>query len=670
LSDHLDLKKNIDATFNTNQPKTDPYEGVTCHKTFFYFKKTHWFRLFCTKVCAHPKFESIILVLIILSSIKLVVGTYYRDDELEANDPQIYKIFNYIDISFNVSFTIECVLKIMKFGFVVSETSYLRDSWSILDFTIVVTSLLDMSLDSINLPILKVIRLLRTLRPLRFISQNQNMRIVVNGLLKSMAAILNVLIVIGMVFVMFAILGNNLMGGKMQSCNVASDQNFSPYLVSATECTTIYNGTMRTFPSNFDDIGQSMVTLFILTTMEGWPDILGAAMDASDPDTGPDFMNSTTNGIFFIVFILVGSLFLMNMFVGVIFVQFTEEQRIEKQKRFHMVTDDQMRWMMVQDITVSAEPNFDLMTRPKGKIRLWVFKFMHSKAFEIGIMFIIILNIATMAMSYEFMSDQYISMLSNINLGFTAIFAMEFAVKIVALDFQYFTTGWNVFDFTIVMLSLLDVLVSLIGSGNSKNPILSQAPQIAKMLRVLRVSRLFKLMKAKQLKGVNKIVKTIVFSFPSLMNVMVLLLLVYFIFSVLAVFLFSGTMPHDDNYNSDLFNFDNFHMAMITLFRCSTGENWPQFMFYFGSTGSWSDSLKSKIFFVLFIFLSYTVMLQVFQLVVMQQFDEYYFNSDNPINSFDEAEEMFRKTWNQFTIKTRGTKIKSSRIVQFFYYLE
>ena len=54
----------------------------------------------------------------------------------------------------------------------------------------------------------------------------------------------------------------------------------------------------------------------------------------------------------------------------------------------------------------------------------------------------------------------------------------------------------------------------------------------------------------------------------------------------------------------------------------------------------------------------------------MQQFDEYYFNIDNPINSFDEMSETFRATWNLFTIKTRGSRIKQSRISEFFYYLE
>lgn len=200
-------------------------------------------------------------------------------------------------------------------------------------------------------------------------------------------------------------------------------------------------------------------------------------------------------------------------------------------------------------------------------------------------------------------------------------------------------------------------------------PVLSQAPQLVRVLRVLRVSRLFKLVRAKQLEGINKIIKTLIFSFPSLMNVLILLFLIYFIFSVLAVFLFSGVKINDPDFQNELYNFDNFHLSLMTLFRCSTGEDWPTFMYLYGE-GSPLDQLKARGFFLVFIFLSSTVMLNVFQLVVMQQFDEYYFNEDNPINSFDDISETFRNTWNIFTVKSRGTRIKSSRIVDFFYYLE
>ena len=50
----------------------------------------------------------------------------------------------------------------------------------------------------------------------------------------------------------------------------------------------------------------------------------------------------------------------------------------------------------------------------------------------------------------------------------------------------------------------------------------------------------------------------------------------------------------------------------------------------------------------------------------MQQFEEYYFNEDNALNSFDDAKEPFKTTWNLFTIKEKGKRIKDSRLISFF----
>lgn len=94
-------------------------------------------------------------------------------------------------------------------------------------------------------------------------------------------------------------------------------------------------------------------------------------------------------------------------------------------------------------------------------------------------------------------------------------------------------------------------------------------------MRVLRVSRLLKLVKS--MKSLHKIIETLIFCMPSLINVGALLLLFFFIFSVLGVFTFRDVTEGDaiDNYN----NFSNFGYAMLTLFRCATGEDWALFMF-------------------------------------------------------------------------------------------
>ena len=663
LSEELDMEKQIEKKFQSGKPKNDPYEGVECVKSLYFFTESNPIRLFAARMVTHPRFETVILLLIMTSSTKLVIETYV---DFSIVSDTASSVSTYIDTFFTFMFLAEAILKIIRNGFFVASTSYLRDAWSILDFVIVVTSLIDFSIQGTNLAILRSLRLLRTLRPLRFISQNRNMKIVVNALLESLIALMNVFIVILMVWVMFGILGSNLMQDQMGKCVVGGDGDFNYYRINQVDCIGIYGGTWKNAFWNFDNISESLVTLFVLSNGEGWPNVLSDALDANDSTEGPIFMNSSTNGLFIIVFILVGTIFLMNLFVGVIFVQFTEEQVKEKKSRFKSVTDDQMRWMMVQDLISKAKPNFDVMLRPKGKERIFFFKLINSKPFEFIIMICIILNIVSMGMVYETMSTQYSSVMENINTGFTVIFALEMILKLIALDFQYFKSSWNNFDFAIVALSLLDLVLETAGSSVSW---LKTGPQYARLLRVLRVTRLFKLMKAKQLDGINKIIKTLIFSFPSLMNVLVLLFLVYFIFSVLAVFLFKTEAVADTYYKNELWNFDNFHVALMTLFRCSTGEDWPGFMYLYAGTDS-TSIFQARAFFLVYIFLSTTVMLKVFQLVVMQQFDEFYFNPDNPINSFDDASQIFHTTWNLFTTKQRGTKIKASRIVDFFTYLE
>ena len=115
---------------------------------------------------------------------------------------------------FTVCFALESLLKAFAFGFIMDTNSYLRESWNQLDFFIVVTSLIDASLTNVDLPVIKILRLLRILRPLRFISHNSSMKTVVTALLQSLGPIINVGIVVMIVFLMFAILGVNLFGGR------------------------------------------------------------------------------------------------------------------------------------------------------------------------------------------------------------------------------------------------------------------------------------------------------------------------------------------------------------------------------------------------------------------------------------------------------------------------
>ena len=110
------------------------------------------------------------MILIALSSLKLATDTYM--DHLSVDSIEIV-ISSICDSIFTWAFTFECLVKIIALGFTMDGGSYLRDSWNQLDFFIVITSLIDFFLRNVDLPFIKILRLLRTLRPLRVIPRCQ-----------------------------------------------------------------------------------------------------------------------------------------------------------------------------------------------------------------------------------------------------------------------------------------------------------------------------------------------------------------------------------------------------------------------------------------------------------------------------------------------------------------
>ena len=87
-------------------------------------------------------------------------------------------------------------------------------------FAVVVSSIVDMAISSAALKSLRVLRMLRALRPLRFISHNESMKMIINSLANSMGGIISTLIVVIIVYGIFAILGMNMYAGKFFYCDI------------------------------------------------------------------------------------------------------------------------------------------------------------------------------------------------------------------------------------------------------------------------------------------------------------------------------------------------------------------------------------------------------------------------------------------------------------------
>jgi hypothetical protein len=151
----------------------------------------------------HRYFDPFILVLIVISSILLAI-----DNPLDDPESQKVNVLAILDVIITSFFIAECVLKIIAYGFIANgQSSYLRNGWNVLDFGIVVISVISLSTSNAgSYGKLKALRTLRVLRPLRLISRLENLKLVIDSLIRSIPSIGNVLLICLLFFLILGII--------------------------------------------------------------------------------------------------------------------------------------------------------------------------------------------------------------------------------------------------------------------------------------------------------------------------------------------------------------------------------------------------------------------------------------------------------------------------------
>jgi len=89
------------------------------------------------------------------------------------------------------------------------------------------------------------------------------------------------------------------------------------------------------------------------------------------------------------------------------------------------------------------------------RLQLLFYNLSRNQKFDIFIMIFIMLNMVTMAIEFEGMSKEYTKGLEIVNIMFLTIFSLECIVKLLGLRLYYFKEPWNIFDFVVVVVSLL-----------------------------------------------------------------------------------------------------------------------------------------------------------------------------------------------------------------------
>uniref|UniRef100_A0A8C3NI74 Sodium channel protein n=1 Tax=Geospiza parvula TaxID=87175 RepID=A0A8C3NI74_GEOPR len=384
-------------------------------------------------------------------------------------------------------------------------------------------------------------------------------------------------------------------------------------------------------------------------TFKGWMDIMYAAVDSRKQEEQPKYEDNIYMYIYFVIFIIFGSFFTLNLFIGVIIDNFNQQKKKISQDIF--MTEEQKKYYNAMKKLGSKKPQKPI-PRPLNRIQGAVFDFVTQQAFDIVIMMLICLNMVTMMVETDTQSKQMEDILYWINFVFVIFFTCECVLKMFALRHYYFTIGWNIFDFVVVILSIVGMFLAEIIEKYFVSPTLFRVIRLARIGRILRL--------IKGAKGIRTLLFALMMSLPALFNIGLLLFLVMFIFSIFGMSNFAY-VKHEAGID-DMFNFETFGNSMICLFQITTSAGWDGLLLPIlnrppdcdldkehpgsGFKGDCGNPSVGIFFFVSYIIISFLIVVNMYIAIILENFSVATEESADPLSEDDF--ETFYEIWEKF----------------------
>uniref|UniRef100_A0A8C5FFM6 Voltage-dependent N-type calcium channel subunit alpha n=1 Tax=Gadus morhua TaxID=8049 RepID=A0A8C5FFM6_GADMO len=628
----------LQAPKDLEEQEANGPKGILPYSSMFIFGQTNPIRRLCHYVVNLRYFEMCILLVITMSSIALAA-----EDPVQANAPR-NNVLKYLDYVFTGVFTFEMVIKMIDLGLLLHPGAYFRDLWNILDFIVVSGALVAFACSGTkgkDINTIKSLRVLRVLRPLKTIKRLPKLKAVFDCVVNSLKNVLNILIVYMLFMFIFAVIAVQLFKGKFFYCTDESKglqkDCRGQFLDYERDEVTAKTREWKKYDFHYDNVLWAFLTLFTVSTGEGWPMVLKHSVDATYEDKGPSPGFRMETSIFYVVYFVVFPFFFVNIFVALIIITFQEqgdkamaECSLEKNERACI------------DFAINARPLTRHMPENKESFQYRMWKFVVSPPFEYAIMTMIALNTIVLMMKFYGAPAPYEAMLKYLNIIFTALFTLECILKIIAFGpLNYLKAAWNVFDFVTVLGSITDILVTECNLINLS------------FLRLFRAARLIKLLR--QGYTIRILLWTFVQSFKALPYVCLLIAMLFFIYAIIGMQVFGNIELNEAtaiHYNN---NFQTFLQALILLFRSATGEAWHEIMLaclsnkpcdkLSATVGHECGSDFAYFYFVSFIFLCSFLMLNLFVAVIMDNFE--YLTRDASILGPHHLDEFIR-VWGEY----------------------
>jgi hypothetical protein len=573
----------------------------------------HPFRRACLMMYYSP-FRRVLTMLFIavsgaLSGLRFAMqrpNGYRADLEEMMGTPNFNALIYSIDGIFEFLLILEIILRMVVYGLWHDvDHSYFRNthglSWRIIDILIALSTLIALILDLSGATpddrsqSARPYKGVQSLKLLCLIPRFHRTKVMVSSIVIALPKVWKFLLATLLVLISFAICGMFLFGGAFGSCSIADEakapadvaDHLGRILPAQIENRTVCEATpgmeWGVPKPNFDTFKNACLALFQVMFIDGWSGILLSSTNARGFELQPSPESQVVVPyLFFFVWIFFGALFFLNLIIGSVVSTF--DDLLKDDEGIKPLTGEQRQWVYTQRV-LQTTTMVRLLVAPRRGCCVWIrsvcFRLVTSRdqvknprerdsyyggVFNGFIMAIIVFNVVAMLAYQQGVAE---TLYSYLNMFFTAIYTIEFCVKIFGLGrAQYMRDGWNLFDAVLILLQGASftawAITYFLGI---------YFPQISlsslKAFRALRLGRYSR--------SVRMLTLTLKFGAPALLNITLVLFIMLYIFAMLGMTLFGGILWSDGASISKHANFDTVWMSLQTVFRLATGDSWSGF---------------------------------------------------------------------------------------------
>uniref|UniRef100_A0A671YW50 Voltage-dependent L-type calcium channel subunit alpha n=1 Tax=Sparus aurata TaxID=8175 RepID=A0A671YW50_SPAAU len=655
----------------------------------------------CISLVEWKPFDIFILLSIFANCVALAIYIPFPGDDSNSTNQELETV----EYAFLIIFTIETFMKIIAYGLVMHQNSYVRNGWNMLDFVIVIVGLFSVVLEMITKDAdsgsqsggkpggfdVKALRAFRVLRPLRLVSGVPSLQVVLNSIIKAMVPLLHIALLVLFVIIIYAIIGLELFIGKMHATcyseeGALAEEEARPCAVSGhgrhclindTVCKEGWQGPNNGI-TNFDNFLFAMLTVFQCITMEGWTDVLYWMNDA---------MGFELPWVYFVSLVIFGSFFVLNLVLGVLSGEFSKErekakargdfQKLREKQQLEEDLKGYLDWItQAEDIDPENEEegdeegkrnpsiptsetesvNTDNHTGVEdkspccGPLRQWRrwnrFCRRKCRAAVKSVTFYWLVIILVFLNTLTIASEHYNQpdWLTEVQDAANKVLLAMFTLEMLV---KMYSLGLQAY-----FVSLFNRFDCFVVCGGIIETILVElaimSPLGISVFRCVRLLRIFKV--TRHWASLSNLVASLLNSMKSIASLLLLLFLFIIIFSLLGMQLFGGKFNFDETVTKRS-TFDNFPQALLTVFQILTGEDWNTVMYdgIMAYGGPASSGMVVCIYFIILFICGNYILLNVFLAIAVDNLAD-----AESLNTAQKEEEEAKKRKN--SAKDAGTE--------------